>query len=124
MSCIPLDHRGAGLLIRLYDFPQLLRIKLFRERGRAHQVTEQHRQLAALRFGWSPLGQLWCRRSRVSGGVAWLRNRRQGRWGSEPRATVTTEFRGGPDLAAAARTGSHERGATLLAELGSPFILK
>src|SRR5262249_49904272 len=66
----------------------------------------------------------WCRRSQVSGGVAWLRKRRRGRWGSERRSTFTTEFSGGPDLSAAARTGPHERGATLLAELGSHFILK
>jgi hypothetical protein len=59
VALIALDHCGTGLLISLYHLPQIFRVKLGGERGRAYQVTEQHRELAPLGVyrtwlcGWS-----------------------------------------------------------------------
>ena len=45
------DHLGADLLVGPHDLAQLLGIEPLRERGRAHQVAEHDRQLAALGRG-------------------------------------------------------------------------
>src|SRR5262249_16645106 len=45
-----LNLLGAGLLVSENHLAQLFRIKLFCERGGAHQVTEHHRKLATLGF--------------------------------------------------------------------------
>src|SRR5262245_5855905 len=63
VAVVALDHCGAGLLIGAYYLPQLFGVQLLRERGRAHQVTKQHGELAALGFGctrachWRSRGQ-------------------------------------------------------------------
>src|SRR5215510_5859546 len=46
MPSEPGDSGGTGFSIRQDDRTQLFRVKLRRERGRAHHVTEHHRQLA------------------------------------------------------------------------------
>jgi hypothetical protein len=46
------DHPGAGVLIGAYDLAQVFGIKLASQCCRVHQVTKQHRQLAA--FGVRP----------------------------------------------------------------------
>jgi hypothetical protein len=46
------DHFGAGVLIGPHDLAPLLRVELAGEDGGVHQVTEQHRELAAFGFGW------------------------------------------------------------------------
>src|SRR5262249_32641960 len=48
ISSVSLNDRGAGRLIVLHDRPVLLGVQLCRQSGRAHQVTEHHRQLATL----------------------------------------------------------------------------
>jgi hypothetical protein len=45
------DHLGAGLLIGPYHLAPLLRVQLAGERGRVHEVAEQHGELAAFRLG-------------------------------------------------------------------------
>ena len=52
MPIVPTDHFGAGRLIRTHHLPQLFRVELRGERGRAHEVTEHHCQLATFRLGW------------------------------------------------------------------------
>ena len=42
-----LDHRGAGLLVRLHHVAPVFRIELPSQTGRVYQVAEQHRELAA-----------------------------------------------------------------------------
>jgi hypothetical protein len=42
---------GAGFLIGADDLAQVFRVEIFREGGRADQVTEHHGELAALRIG-------------------------------------------------------------------------
>ena len=48
MALKALDDRGTGGLVHPHHVPQVFRIQLRRERCRLHQVTEQHRELAAL----------------------------------------------------------------------------
>ena len=43
------DYLGAGVLIGLHHLLQVFGVKLCRERGRADQVTEEHRELAPFR---------------------------------------------------------------------------
>jgi len=45
MSLVALNHHGRSLLIGPHHGPEVFRVKLPRERRRAHQVTEQHGQL-------------------------------------------------------------------------------
>jgi hypothetical protein len=45
------NHLDARRLIGAHDLPELFGVKLRRERGRADEVTEQHRELAAFRLG-------------------------------------------------------------------------
>ena len=57
MALIASDHLGAGLLIGPHHLAPLFRVELAGERGRVHQVAEQHRELAAFglwrtRGGW------------------------------------------------------------------------
>jgi hypothetical protein len=51
------DHLGAGILIGPHHLVQLFRVKLASESGRVHQVTKQHRQLAAFSLGLVRFGQ-------------------------------------------------------------------
>ena len=46
------DHLGTGVLIGPHHLAQVFRVELAGERGRVHQVTEQHGELAAFGF-WS-----------------------------------------------------------------------
>ena len=43
------DHLGAGLLIGPHHLAEVFRVELAGERGRVHQVTEQHGELAPFR---------------------------------------------------------------------------
>jgi hypothetical protein len=45
------DDDGTGVLIGAHDLAQVLGIELTGEAGGVHQVTKQHRELAALRLG-------------------------------------------------------------------------
>jgi hypothetical protein len=79
------DHFGAGGLIGLHHLAQLFRIELAREHGRVHQVTKQHRQLAAfgvrrVRCGdWGgPLGRVICLADRRWGVLGCWRSWRLG----------------------------------------------
>jgi hypothetical protein len=45
------NHLGTGVLIGPHHLAQLFRVELAGEHGRVHQVTEQHGELAAFRFG-------------------------------------------------------------------------
>jgi len=47
-----LDDLGTGGLVGAHHLPQIFGIELARERGRIHQVTEQHSELAAFRVRW------------------------------------------------------------------------
>ena len=49
VALMPLNHLGTGLLILLHDRPVVFGIKLRGQRGRAHQITEHHRQLPPFR---------------------------------------------------------------------------
>jgi hypothetical protein len=49
MAFEPADHLRARCLIPAHDFTQVLGVEPRRQRGRAHQIAEQHRQLAAFR---------------------------------------------------------------------------
>src|SRR5262249_50839268 len=73
------DGAGGGLLVLREEAALLLGVELLRERRRADQVAEEHRQLAAL--------ACWHR------GVG-LGRRRAGRWrhGGEPRAAPAAEL--------------------------------
>ena len=62
------DHLGAGVLIGPHHLAQVFRVELAGERGRVHQVTEQHGELAA--FGVS------AERGAVGGGTACTCGRR------------------------------------------------
>src|SRR5262245_22157087 len=55
MPFIAPDYLGAGLLIMLHYFPQLFGVKLLRERGGTHQITEHDRELTPLGFPCSYL---------------------------------------------------------------------
>ena len=46
-----LDDRGAGLLVGPHHLAQVFRVELPGQAGRVHQVTEQHRELAAFGLG-------------------------------------------------------------------------
>jgi hypothetical protein len=48
MPLIAGDHFGAGLLVSSHHLTQTFGVELTGERGRVHQVAEQHRELAAL----------------------------------------------------------------------------
>src|SRR5262245_26834637 len=64
MSFVTIDDRRAGLLVGTYDLPQLFGIEAFGEGSGAHQITEHHRELAALGFGCSGPGLRSRRRRR------------------------------------------------------------
>ena len=53
------DHFGAGVLIGSDDLAQVFRVELAGEGRGVHQVTEQHRELAA--FGVGRSGGSWRR---------------------------------------------------------------
>src|SRR4029450_3083996 len=62
-----LDYLRAGRLVGPHDVAEVLRVKLTRKTGGVSQVTEQHRELAALRLrkmrgaAWSSnLGRVVC----------------------------------------------------------------
>src|SRR5262249_6084422 len=68
------DGAGGGLLVLREEVAPLLGVELLRERRRAHQVAEEHRQLAALarsgvRCGQRCLGTRWNRRLLTKGGA-------------------------------------------------------
>jgi len=48
MAAPALDHVGAGALVGADHVPHVLGVELPRQKSRADQVDEQHRQLAAL----------------------------------------------------------------------------
>src|SRR5262245_20260615 len=50
MPRVTADHARTRLMIGTYHLTPVLGIELFRERSRAHQVTEHHRQLPTLSF--------------------------------------------------------------------------
>jgi hypothetical protein len=52
VALMSLDHCRADLLILLYDRPIVLGIKLSREGSRTNEITECHRELPPLGFGW------------------------------------------------------------------------
>jgi hypothetical protein len=52
------DHFGAGLLIRPHHLAQLFRVELAGEHGRAHQITKERGELAALSFRRTRLSSL------------------------------------------------------------------
>ena len=62
VSFIAADHLGTNLLIGAHHLAQLFGVESLRERGRAHQVTEYHRQLTALSLG--PI-RVWSLEARV-----------------------------------------------------------
>ena len=45
------DHFGIRVLIGVHHLAKVFRIELTGERGRVHEVTEQHGELAAFRLG-------------------------------------------------------------------------
>ena len=51
MALIVLDDLGRGLLVGAHHGAQVFRVELAGELRGAHQVTEQHRELPAFRFG-------------------------------------------------------------------------
>jgi hypothetical protein len=53
VAIMALNNLATGLLILLHDRAVVFGIQLCRQCCRAHEVTEQHRELAALRFGCS-----------------------------------------------------------------------
>ena len=75
MAVKALDHLGTGVLIGAHDLAQVFGIELAGERGRVHQVTEQHGELTAfgLGAGWSAEGRILCPAGRRKG------RRRRGR---------------------------------------------
>ena len=56
MSLKALDDLSTGSLIGAYHLAQIFGIELAGERGRLHQVTEQHGELAALGLRSSVVG--------------------------------------------------------------------
>ena len=100
-----LDHLGAGVLVGPHHLPQLFRVELAGERGRVHQVTEQHGELAAFgvgrRWDWpaavagtsSPVepGQGSCPGSHPA--MRWLRGRC---WGTRPHQDTALLIDGEP----------------------------
>ena len=53
MSLKALDDLSTGSLVGAHHLPQIFGIELAGERGRIHQVTEQHGELAAFGLrGW------------------------------------------------------------------------
>src|SRR5262249_41565282 len=127
------DLLGAGLLIGQDHLAQVFRIKLLSQRGRAHQITEHHGELAPLRFR----GSHHLRPCRF--GVS-LRTRRVAwslrafpftalGWGRLPfcfegRSTVSTELSGGAHLLATTWADPQELSAALLTELQARRIVK
>ena len=73
MALIAADHRGAGGLIGTHHLAVLFGIELLRERGRAHQVTEHHRQLPPLGGVQSRVAQSISPRARVRRCLSLLR---------------------------------------------------
>src|SRR5262245_10028924 len=114
----------TGGLISHYPGMIVFGVKLLRECRRPHQINEHHRQLAPLGFDCDPFGKGRGRSSHVSQWLLWPQRCRRRYGCSERHATSAAEFGGGPDLPAAAWTGTPERSAALLAELGPFFILK
>ena len=51
MALVVLDDLGRGLLVGAHHGAQVFRVELAGELRGAHQVTEQHRELPAFRFG-------------------------------------------------------------------------
>jgi hypothetical protein len=70
VSFLSLNHRRTGLLIGSHHLAQLFGVQLCGKSSRAHQITEHHRELAALGF-WSSLSILEVRVS--NGGCDILR---------------------------------------------------
>src|SRR5262249_5887167 len=83
------DHLGTGRLIGPHDLAQVFRIELTRQARRVHQVTKQHRELAAfsLRGRWWGWGGFSLERVDIVRGK-WLY--RLGRWGAGHRWHVST----------------------------------
>jgi hypothetical protein len=129
-----LNHRGTRLLISAHDVPVLFRVELGRELSGAHQITEQHGELAPLGFchprarllSGLPLGlapPLSCRALWRSLGfalclVALLRGLGQ------RAATLATEASQGEILKPATRTTKLEGQPTPHTELHAFGILK
>jgi hypothetical protein len=67
MPLIAGDHLGTGLLIGAHHLPEVFRIELAGEYGGIHQVTEQHRELAAFCLGRSGGSGRRCRQGRGGG---------------------------------------------------------
>src|SRR5713101_6125335 len=57
MAVKPLNDCGTSLLVGADYVPQLFRVELFGEGGRAHQITEHDGELPALAFGCGTLDQ-------------------------------------------------------------------
>src|SRR5262249_29163158 len=125
VTVITPHHCGAGRLIALHHFAVLFGVKLLRQPGRAHQITEHHRELPPLGLGCSEASsELW------GLGLRWgvlARGLSRGGCGCrlrQRRAALTTELGAPLVLGPAREAASCQRGATLIAELGSFRILK
>ena len=104
------DGAGGGLLVLREEVAPLLGVELLRERRRADQVAEKHRELAALaRCGvrcWLRLGTPWNRRVLAKRG-----------------ATVPAELLARLDYRSARLTGAAETTPALRAEMAVTAVL-
>ena len=94
------DHLGAGLLIGPHHLAQVFRVELAGERGRVHQVTEQHGELAA--FGLRGTRVSWWGSRCAGATLAW----RGGGTGAAAASVRCTSHRSRPALVPSSSTAS------------------
>ena len=74
------DHLGAGLLIGPHHLAPVFGVELAGEHGRIHQITEQHRELAAFGVGRTRLGGRGCGLWPAIVSSGWLVRLRLSQW--------------------------------------------
>src|SRR5215475_11203409 len=124
MPLIAGDDSGTGLLVSTHHLAQFFRVKSLRERGGVYQVTEQHRELAPLGFGYAPRSSTRSAGRGRSGLFVALLRRGSGRLSREWPATLAAELGGWSYLVSTAWANLYELRPALLTELRPFEILK
>src|SRR5262245_54582475 len=121
------DRFRAGLLIGEHHLAQAFGVGPFGERGRAHQVTEHHGELASFGYVLPRLSPFWDSGPRTLGSEP-LPSLDVGRgtvdFTGERSGTGATELEPGRVLKPALRTRGLQRGGALAAKFHSLGIIK
>src|SRR5262245_12471371 len=121
------DRFRAGLLIGEHHLTQVFGVEPFRERGRAHQVTEHHGELASFGYVLPRLLPFQDSRPRTLGTEPLSRldvGRGTVGFTSERSGTGAAELEPGRVLKPAPRTRGLQRGGALAAKFHSLGIIK